>query len=262
MQKEYITFKHLGDAIVDFVITWDAVLDEKLSENGKKRDIEAEKNNVEISNDEIDEPVSPAYDFINEWLTVDENGKLAPHFSKRYPKGKRPRKRTNIYPTAADIIDYLCEYMPGNYTDESAVENSVNRALPLMASKGRIEKNDEDKTYRPVTIEYKRKTMVSKLVTLGTIDERQFFSVSASTYIIFYTTNYLTKEIEFFKEYVGTEALVDVFAYDNKVIILVKGRKVETSKIGVAIRSAVEKAYIAQEENRKKASKNYRVQSK
>ena len=44
-------------------------------------------------------------------------------------------------------------------------------------------------------------------VIYAEIDEKQFFSVSANTYMVFYTTKYLEKEISFFKDFVGEQSL-------------------------------------------------------
>ena len=138
-------------------------------------------------------------------------------------------------------IDYLWVCQADKYADVLSLKSLVGRLLPQLCKKAKIERNGF--TYRPVTIDYKRKMMIPDLDDLSPIDERRCFSVSASTYIIYFTTNRLDNEIKFFERYVGKENLVDIFTHGNRLIILVKGNITEAKAIGRALKKAVSEAY-------------------
>ena len=272
MQKKYKKFDGLADAIIDFVNTWDKVLEVKRDEFIKNKKFQAgicdncpymqekesitetaEVNDTNINENKTDskeevpakkgkeEEISPAFDFIYSWLEVDNNGEIKPHPARIYAQNKKPRYRHTKYPISADITDYLCFYKPGGYKDESSIKSSVGRILPELCMDAKIERIGD--TYRPVTIDYKRKKMIPELDDLSPIDERGCFSVSASTYIIYFTTNHLDNEIKFFERYVGKENLVDIFTHGNRIIILVKGNVGEAKVVGRALKKAVSEAY-------------------
>ena len=80
--------------------------------------------------------------------------------------------------------------------------------------------------------------------------------------MVFYTTKHLEKEISFFKDFVGEQSLFDIFLYESRIVMLIKGNKEEAKKTGKTIRSAVREAYALQQQKQKEAAKAYKLQSK
>lgn len=242
--------RDLNKRIIQFVNTWDEVIDLKLEEYNSK---EKKKSRLRENNKKRaeEDPTSP-FAFIYTWLNVNSDGEIAPHESRPKDQNKKKHLRNKTYPIAADISDYFCQYMPGNYTDDDSVIRSVNRALPKLADDGFL-RLAPDHTYRPQTIEYYRKMVFSNFVSYSNIGEKQFFSVSKSTYIIYFQANKLDNEIQFLKKYVGEKNLFDIVAVDTKLIILLKGKADEAEKTGIALRKLVENAYEEQERMRNKS---------
>ena len=114
---------------------------------------------------------------------------------------------------------------------------------------------ESDKTYRPMTLEYLRTSMIPTLAKHSSIEERCFFSVSSSTYVVYYTTEHLNGEITFFRKFIGEESLFDIFSFGTKIIVFLRGNVAECRELGKIIRKAVRQAYQMQIEEREKAEK-------
>lgn len=239
--------KNLSKSIISFVNTWDEVIDIKTEEYNSKEEKRARLQ--EKNQRRADAEPDSAFAYIYSWLEVTTHGNIAPHRGRPYDGNKQGRLRHNAYPIAADICDYLCEHKPGNYTDPVSIINSVNRVLPRLVQDKYLNLA-ADRTYRPQTIEYYRKTELPKFVQYCPIAEKQFFSVSKSTYIIYFQSSELHNEIEYLKNYVGEKHCFDIFSVDTKVIILIKGKLEEARKTGTAIHDLIEKTYAQQEKMR------------
>jgi len=251
--------RNLKNQVINFVNTWHEVVELKVAEyeeDDPEEKIAKKKANEKRANENLKNP----FGYIYNWLSLDEHGKFKSHSAKRTTTaGKKPRERCNVYPIGADISDYFCDNMPASYNDEASVVGSVNRILKEIRN---VEiELEQDGTYRPMTLEYRRTKIMPRLAEYSAIDDRKFFAVSINTYIIYYSTSKLEKEIDFFKEFIGEKALFDISIYDNKLVILIAGKSAECRKIGELLRTAVKRAYAVQEEKRKGTKKGQEKKS-
>lgn len=242
--------RNLNDSIVEFVNTWNDVVVQKLQEFSTEKE---EKKTILLEEKEKKANESPMFAYIYDWLSVgeDENGNpcIKPHKAKKRPDMQyEPTKmRANTHPIGADISDYLCNNKPKGYHNDNSIVGNVNRALPKLVKAKKIEKVNS--SYYPTTIEYQRTTMSAELANLTAIDEKCFFSVSKSTYIVYFkeTKPGFHKEIEFFKKFFQKN-FFDAFQRDNRLIILLRGKLDVCQTLGRLLKKTIEDAYNKQQE--------------
>ena len=235
--------RNLNEKIVDFIIAWDQVLDakEELSEASESQKAEIQKRHQDRAKKD------PFFAYVYDWLELDETGEISPHQAKRSDsRSNKPKMRHTKYPLATDIVDYFCDYYldqpEQQYQTIESVDRSVRRALPRLVADGKLERTS-DKTYRPLSIDYKRKLMIEEAKFLSLVNERKAFKMSSNTIIVFFDNSADENEIQFFTQFVGAKALVDIFVIEKKLFILFKGSSEEKGKISRAIKKAVDRAY-------------------
>ena len=243
--------RNLTDSIVTFVSTWEKVVSVKLTEFATK-DSEERKASEEKDEKMVELFSDACFSYIYEWLEVgeDEDGNsfIKPHKAKKRPGDAiEPTKmRYNDHPCGADIIDYFCNHPTGEYEDASSVSSSVYRILKKLVDDDRLEKHGD--CYFSVTIDQKRETMAIELARLTSLKKDCFFSISSKTYIIFFQTTKLDfkNEKHFFEKYLGKD-LFDMMAYENKLIIMLRGKKERGISVGNVLRQTVKDAYKLQQ---------------
>lgn len=245
------TTRNLSQLIVEFVEAWDEVIDAKFIEYSEEDDIkrkELQDKNIKKANKKPNSPFS----YIYMWLSAekDEAGEVVilPHKAKKHPNEKKePHKtRTNMYPVGADIVDYFCDNPCGRYKDESSIDHSIRRLLPKLCDDKKLEKRGA--SYYPSSIESKRKAMADELASLTSLEKDCFFSVSKSTYIIFFKVlkpDY-KKEKEFMRKFLDKNYF-DSFSVENKIIVLLRGKQDDCKALGVLLRKTVRDAYDIQQ---------------
>lgn len=246
------TTRNLSQLIVEFVEAWDKVIDTKLIEYSEEDDTKR-KELQDKNTKKVEEDPSSPFSYIYKWLNAekDESGEVVilPHMAKKRPfEAKEPHKiRTNIYPIGADIVDYFCDNPCGRFKEESSIDHSIRRLLPKLCDDKKLEKKGD--TYHPSSIEYQRKAMADELSSLTSLEKDCFFSVSKSTYIIFFKvlkTDYI-KEKEFIKKFLDKNYF-DSFSVENRLIVLLKGKQDACKTLGVLLRKTVKDAYELQQE--------------
>lgn len=245
------TTRNLSQLIVKFVEAWDKVIDIKILEFSEEDDTKR-KELQDKNNENVEKSPNSPFSYIYKWLSAekDEFGEviILPHMAKKHPNEKKePHKiRTNVYPIAADIVDYFCDNPCGRFTDEDSIDRSIRRLLPKLCKEKKIEKNGD--CYSPSSIESKRKAMTDELASLSSLEKDCFFSVSKSTYIIFFKDlreDYI-KEKEFIKKFLDKNYF-DSFSIENRLIVLLKGKQDVCKTLGILLRKTVKDAYAKQQ---------------
>ena len=248
--------RNLNEMIVEFVNAWHDVVEKKLlecaeSDSVKRNELEAENKKRAQS-----APSSP-FGFIYNWLEIGEDNEggfyVKPHIAQKRPMdaAEHTKMRKNEYPCGADICDYFCIHPTGSFKDDSSVVRSVYRALPQLLDDKKIE--EFDGCYYPSTIEYRRKAMASVLADLTQLKKDCFFAVSQTTFIVYFETAKpeFKSERKFFEDYLEKD-LQDIIVHENRMVILVKGKKENSKKIGLLLRKTVKDAYKIQQAVAKK----------
>lgn len=226
---------------------------EQLELRTKNASPEQEKNKKAVA----DAPDS-LFAYIYTWIEVDENGDgVKPHRAKMRPgEAWEPTKmRINEYPIAADIIDYLCNNPSIRYKTNESIKSSVGGVLPKLVKTGRIMRIGN--SYYPTTVEYKRKLVAPDLANFATLEENCFFSVSKNTFIIYFNATDLSKEKEFIKNYLGKDCF-EVFSYEGRLFVLLKGNNERCARVGVQLRKMVRDAYMIQQSGQEAIRKKLR----
>ena len=248
--------RNLSESIVEFVKAWDDVVKAKLIEFATK---DPDKKKVlEAKNQEtVQSSPNTPFSYIYKWLEVGEdndgNGYIKPHKAKKRPgEIREPTKmRCNVYPCGADIADYFCDNPTGDFKDNSSIKSSVYRLLPELEELKKIKKCN--KGYLPTDIEHTRDTMAQDLADLTSLKKDCFFSVSKNTFIIHFETAKpgFKNEKAFFKKYLDKD-LYDMIAYENRLVIFLKGNTEKCTIVGTTLRKTVKDAYALQQKAAKK----------
>lgn len=224
----------LYEAIVEFVETWHTVIEKKSLELDEKD--EETKKALKEKNMKRGNP----FKYIYNKIKLDKDGNVEPY------TGGSGRKRHNEYPIATDICEYFYDHMPESYRKKEVLASNIRRILTNLPD-GRIQK--VGMTYRPATISYKRKYIAPMLADFDSIDEKMYFPVSKTTYIIYFTHRNLNREKRFFEDFIDKD-LFDIIQIDNKLVLLLKGNLEKCNEVGTLIKSTVKQAYNMQMEKR------------
>jgi hypothetical protein len=249
--------KDLKKKILEFISAWNEVVELKIFE--RDADTEERRKKIQESNlARIKTSEEDMFTYIYNWLEIseaDSDDPIKPHRAKSRRRSEESRKmRTNEYPIAADIVDYFCDYPSGNYgyEDLKSIENSVGRALSELHDDKKLEKCGS--MYYPIAKDGEKQMQATDLDGYSNLKKDCFFSVSKSTYIIYFDSNDLTREISFFEKFYGEDCF-DIFAHKHRLIILFKGTNEKCKQLGIRLRRTVKSAYARQEEKRRNAEK-------
>ena len=247
--------RNLKKQILEFVKVWNEVVELKIFE--RSEDNEEKRNKLQEKNSERAKKASEnMFSYIYNWLEfTDDDGDelIKPHRAKSRGRVKESHKmRKNEYPIAADIVDYFCDYPTGEYNkeDEKSIENSVGRALEELVEDKLLEKCD--KMYYPIAKDGEKQMQSTYLDGFSNLNKNCFFSVSKSTYIIYFNALDLSREKEFFKNFYGEDCF-DIFIHEHRLVILFKGNNEKCKRLGIRLRRTVRGAFARQEEHRKMA---------
>ena len=252
MEKSKKNFKK---EIVKFVNAWSEVLELKNFEHMEESEDKKIKMQ-ERNKDNMGKNPNPMYAYIYNWLELSDDIEevLKPHRAKKRYNNEESRKlRENDHPIAADIVDYFCDYPTGKFDlNEKSIDGAVRRALSELVQDELVVKCDQ--MYFPVNVNGEKRMLATQLDGFSNLKKRCFFSVSKSTYIIYFNTTELSREKEFFKNFYGEDCF-DVFTHENRLFILFKGNLEACKKSGIRLRETVRGAYARQEYLRRKAEK-------